>query len=463
MALPLEQTRDAATLQAVAAGVEQLYATMLALQREVGARQRGFLLPDEDDAVRRLFLAYRNSRVALLDIIARHQHFATEADEAERHRGFLLAFAAAAQLYDWSSTLVHTYRDVPTIRAKLNEPDQRFGIEADLFERIYQSLTSLNNLTRLRDATAFFELHQPALTATAAASGPPFPWLIAAAASRLPLLKRHDLDLLRDRVARGWNDWRRLTVRPFREVGYSLTTLFMDLVGNIWLDHIPHLPPSHHELLRQTLQPGDFLVVRPERKSSTVLLPGWWTHCAFYHGGPAALTACGAAALPHVKRAWPALLEGEEEQQTRVVLEALAAGVVLNPLQRSLRVDHVLAVRPRLGDADRLAALDDAFSHLGKPYDFDFDFSRSDRLVCTGVIYRTLHGKGPIRFQPVSRYGRPTLSADDIVDAILAGQQQPEPPFEVLALSKRHLATGRSRWYTGAHALRMLRAIHDLG
>jgi len=42
-------------------------------------------------------------------------------------------------------------------------------------------------------------------------------------------------------------------------------------------------------------------------------------------------------------------------------------------------------------------AIDEAtargLTHEGKPYNFDFDFTRSGRMVCTQVVYRSYEGK----------------------------------------------------------------------
>ena len=59
--------------------------------------------------------------------------------------------------------------------------------------------------------------------------------------------------------------------------------------------------------------------------------------------------------------------------------------------------------------------------HAGKPYDFDFDFRRSDRLVCTEVIYRSFEGLGDVRLPLVLRAGRPTLSGSDLIEMTIDG------------------------------------------
>ncbi len=455
----LDRDRDAQTLQSVAAGVEALRSRMLDAQQRIDARQRGYLLPDEDDAIRRLFLGYRNYRLALLEIIDRHQAFDREDDLAARDEAFMLAFTAAVMLYDWSSTLVNTYRDVPVIRAKLNEPDPRYGIEEGLFERIYESLTSLRNLGRLRDAVALYELHHERFRLRFK-DHLIYTWLMQQADRLCPALKRHDVDILRERVERGWDHWQRRAAKPFSDVRYQLTTLVMDIFGNIWIGDRPQIPEAQRQAFLQRMQPGDFFIVRPERKSSTIFLPGWWTHCAFYHGGPKALGEW-VEQLPHVRQA-QALLTGSIDGAPAVTLEALSAGVVLNPLHRTLNVDHAVAVRPRLDPESRRQAIDDAFAQLGKPYDFEFDFTRTDRLVCTEVIYRTLHGKGAIRFDLRQRYGRPTLSADDVADTILAGAGDAQRPFEIVALCKRQ-RNGTHRLYEGDRAWRLFAAIRRDG
>jgi hypothetical protein len=102
------------------------------------------------------------------------------------------------------------------------------------------------------------------------------------------------------------------------------------------------------------------------------------------------------------------------------VVDAISSGVNIRPLERCLCADHVAVLRPNLSDADRSAALTEALCHIGKAYDFDFDFNVTTRLVCTELVYRSYHRRGPIEFALIKRLGRFTLSCDDIVDQLLA-------------------------------------------
>jgi uncharacterized protein YycO len=71
------------------------------------------------------------------------------------------------------------------------------------------------------------------------------------------------------------------------------------------------------------------------------------------------------------------------------VIEAMSEGVLFTSLEHAVgEADAVAVLRPRLTDAQRREAIARAFSHHAKPYDFEFDFFSTDRLVCSEVCYR---------------------------------------------------------------------------
>ena len=75
--------------------------------------------------------------------------------------------------------------------------------------------------------------------------------------------------------------------------------------------------------------------------------------------------------------------------------------------------------RPRISTAHVAEALARGLFHEGKPYDFNCDFTHSERLVCTEVVYWAYEGIGDLSFKLAKRAGRITLAAKDLVQMAL--------------------------------------------
>lgn len=452
----LDLQRDMATVRSIADDVGRLRALRLELDASGEFRRRGYFTPEEDDAARRLLLLYRNYRIALFDVISRCQTFDQITDPRERRLTFLVGYGAAVLMYNWSATLVDAYRDEDMIRRKLNEPDKRYDIEANLFERIHESLTSTDNLRRLHDAGGYFASQQETLIADVAGD-PIARWLLDEVHRQRARIETSWTNILTERVLREVRSWRWTARDDLAEVSFRLKALLIDWVGNIWYDRHPRIPRYQLQRLQRLMQPGDVIFVRPERKSSTIFLPGWWTHAAYYHGGSTGLEAGGFHDLPPVKQHWPEVLQLIDGQAVTVV-EALSAGVVQNPLSHTLGVDHTVIFRPRYGKAEHATAMASVFANIGKEYDFEVDFTRTDRLVCTEVLYRAMNGLGNVHFDLVSRLGKPTLTADDMVRQIVAASDAGAPIMDLVAISVRDFQRNRSRLYTGPDAHDKMRA-----
>jgi hypothetical protein len=136
----------------------------------------------------------------------------------------------------------------------------------------------------------------------------------------------------------------------------------------------------------------------------------------------------------------------------------------VDTLEKCLHVDHVAVLRPNLSDAEGRAALVEAFSHYGKPYDFEFDFNVTTRLVCTELIYRSWHLRGGISFSLTKRLGRFTLSGDDIMNWFLDTLNQVPSgtpvPVEIVTLILQ-AADGKAHFIQSREAVAMLRAIRQ--
>ena len=158
--------------------------------------------------------------------------------------------------------------------------------------------------------------------------------------------------------------------------------------------------PETIESIRKVLRPGDVFVTRHDDAMSNVFLPGFWPHSALWLGA-----------------------------QDADILEAKKDGVLLRDIEETLQVDAFTVIRPKLDGADISKALSRARTHVGKLYDFIFDFRTTDRLVCTEVISRTYNAIGSIDFKLIEQAGRHCLSAEELLNQGIGNDW-----FEVVAL-----------------------------
>jgi hypothetical protein len=111
------------------------------------------------------------------------------------------------------------------------------------------------------------------------------------------------------------------------------------------------------------------------------------------------------------------------------VIESLKDGVRQRTMDSPFGNDAVAVIRPKLGPEVIEQAIQRARTHVGKPYDFDFDFTRADRLVCTEVVYRSYEGLGGMHFELTRRAGHETLSAEDLLNLAIGRRS-----FELVAV-----------------------------
>ena len=96
------------------------------------------------------------------------------------------------------------------------------------------------------------------------------------------------------------------------------------------------------------------------------------------------------------------------------IIEALRPGVVLHSVEQSCSCDSLGVLRPRVSRSDKLAAVVEALAHLGKPYDYNFDFTSDNELVCSELIYKAFHAAAGIALEPAEVNGRLLLSPNQM-------------------------------------------------
>jgi hypothetical protein len=429
---------DLLTLREIVDGLDRLEDRLNRSEIPAAVSQRGYFTPDEDDRVRQGLLAYRNYRLAAYEIILRYRDYAAVADKHCRFRGFLLAFGAALVLYAKSLKIISFAEHVPLLRAKINEPDMKFELEAGFFDDVLAGYSSLANYRSLSRAAAFWWTHRRAILSCGRQAGLDWVWLTDLVRHHRHVVRKRLLHVLLQRFRHDWRSFGQSLLSPLRAARHGLERLLGERLADARLSAQPAYTISLQTLesLRPLLRAGDVLLMRADSRLTAALLPGFWTHAAVFLGTAAELEALGVRASTHAARHWNKIVEhaGAFGQ----VIEALFPCVRLNPLEKCLEADHVVALRPRLALPELAAAMGEVLGHLGKPYDFEFDFSTTSRMVCTELVYRSFHHRGPISFSLTKRLGRFTLSGDDILGLVLNALEKPadpmEAPFEPVAL-----------------------------
>ncbi len=410
---------DRDTLLEILGGLNRLEELLDHTPVLAAATQRGYFTPDEDDRVRQALLAYRNYRFAAYEIIFRYRDFLNIEDESLQTRCFVIAFTAALVLYAKSLKFIAVAERLPLLHSKLNEPDAKFELEAGFFDDVRTGYSSLFNYRALARADRFWGGLRRTDFFRSLDADTDWHWLCETIRKKRGVIRKSLWGALRRYLRSNWHALWQKALRPARQTRYGLQSLVGGRFAGLHVvaNPIHVLTKEVLARLQPQLLPGDILLCRAEGKLSAAMLPGFWSHVAIYLGSRDQLVALQVHTLPHAAKHWDAYPMPADPLGW--VIEGVAPRVRICPLETSLHADHVVVLRPNVSTLDLAAALGEAFGHLGKPYDFEFDFNVSSRIVCTELVYRCFHQRGPISFPLVNRLGRFTLSGDDVVHLAL--------------------------------------------
>lgn len=444
MSFPETITSGARTVVGIADHFERLKSVVSELLQTASASERGFFTPSEDERVRQLLVSYWQSRNALIELVITLHHTSSNRQKSEKDQlsngeraaAFLVAWTGALVLVDAARFLRHNCAGRPVVLKKLNEPEPHFGIPAGTYDRIQASLTSPVHAWHLYHAREYWNAKQDFLAQLA--GGTELEPLIEISrrlqAQHIIDLQQYAVGRFRTRAQQAKSTGRDLVGRALYGLQKAVSRLISGKFTHI--GHRPQLSLDIAEQIRQLLHPGDVFVNRKEHAITNYFLPGFWPHAAFYIGRTDQLEQMGIADHPNGQPRWSRLLECGGPCSGRVV-EALKDGVRIRSLASPFAADAITVIRPRVPAEAITEAIARALFHDGKPYDFDFDLTRSDRLVCTEVVYRSFEGLAGINFALTKRAGRKTLAAEDLLKMALNEQH-----FEVVAVYAPGFSSG---------------------
>jgi len=409
---------NAALLRAALPGCADLAEQARRTGRRIATRPDpgGPLQPAEAEDLRLLAFTYVQHTKALARVVEDHGAFAgaVELDARTRTLGVAERLAAGLAQQDLSLAFVGAFDDVKIARAQLDRPLERDGLPSRLYAKLRDSSRALGGRAALRDAIDRFQAAEVQRLVLADPEDGDLRWLagrIYASASYDELRKDEELGRI---LARGPEKMATLFVgagaTADERVRYPAQVFIANVIGDaVTSPRGPRIPPElATRVRRETVRPGDILLRRCDVFVSNLFLPGWWGHAALFVGGRADVDRLGladdAGVRPHLE---------DMERRGLDIVEAVGDGVTLSTLAHFLEADHAAVLRPRYPDDEaRRLAIRRAYAHLGKAYDFEFDFESDDVLVCSELCWRALDGIVP--FTLTRRFGRFTLTPDEI-------------------------------------------------
>ncbi len=124
------------------------------------------------------------------------------------------------------------------------------------------------------------------------------------------------------------------------------------------------------------LEPGDILLTRSNWWATNLNIPGFWKHMAMYIGTWDDI----AKKYGHTMAEW-------WDGNTHYIIEAIGAGIQIIPIKELAgHNDYMWALRPRLSHEKKEHAVKKTLSHVGKAYDYSFNFYSDVNYVCSTLV-----------------------------------------------------------------------------
>ena len=376
------------------------------------AIQRGYFLPEEDDSLWSLVSRFLTIRHGFWEIINEmSSHFSDDIENVKSlddWRFFLVGYASSCQVVLMARLLVEDLAKDKLVQRKINEGSPQNRISRVVYTEIFESLSDTDNAIKIQYMMNFVEANRPYIESLASDD------LIGPIVDELPRLETalhpSQMEFIKLRFQYLWH----AIARRFAVSKQTSTFFILEKAGRVIAEIGDHEKKRVTDEIKakalSMLEPGDVLVTRHDFVASNLFLPGYWPHAALFLG------------TEGQRQEFDFTLD--DETSTRLLknystLEAKKDGVLFRSLNETLSVDEFIILRPSLSKQEVTKGLERVCRHEGKGYNFDFDFFRSDQLVCTEVVYRAFDGLADIQFNLIERAGRFSLSAEDILDMAL--------------------------------------------
>ncbi len=367
-----------------------------------------------------------------------------------RLTGIMLSLSAALNLYDNYLLIVAMFQQEEQLRRIIDEPDKGFGLSSNQLLDASLAFNSVINREKVKYAVKYYQKQIKSYFPddnvdsldTTKSQLFYLKTLIEQSPSYKILQSHSSLSFLQKKIQFYSIVSNDTLVRLEKEGVNLLSLVFGNTLGLVETRKGKlYQKNSIHSDLLKTLKPGDILLEKTPFRLTDQFIPGYWGHAAIWIGNEQELKALGLWNNPLVKP-WQ-----NKIKRNHSIVEALRSGVELDPLSHFMNIDDMVILRDNNMSQEQLRnVLINAFRQLGKAYDFNFDITTSDRIVCSELVYVSyLH----INWPTEKTMGRYTISPDHIAEKVKTNT------LEVIELYLNGLAINRN------HNNRLIKTLSD--
>ncbi|MBC7715241.1 MAG: hypothetical protein H7177_17985 [Rhizobacter sp.] len=199
----------------------------------------------------------------------------------------------------------------------------------------------------------------------------------------------------------------------FNKITNWLSGVFGNIAGSIqWRKGYLFQNQPALEIAKNSLRPMDIILEKSPFVLTDKLIPGHYGHVALYLGTKEQLMEIGQWNNPDIIPYWDDIEAGN------TILEAVRPGVRLNSVEGFMNIDEMTIIHKIDEYSNPVAVAEQirrGMDQMGKDYDFNFDISTLDKIVCSELIYIVF---GNVSWPTRYRVGRPTVTPDDIAEVL---------------------------------------------
>jgi hypothetical protein len=150
-------------------------------------------------------------------------------------------------------------------------------------------------------------------------------------------------------------------------------------------------------IIKSNLEPCDIILERKNGLITNKIIPKFWTHSAIYVGSLKTINFYfngmdllnGLSPARYIHKHYPKVYRKLQRMENPIIESVTKTGVSISPVRNVTDVDYFALLRTNLSKEDKFLTLLKAFEYYKQPYDFGFDLTDKDAVICSGLIYKS--------------------------------------------------------------------------